>query len=50
MIVEFGYGKGVQNVEVPEKNLLAVLTANEMEHERRGPEAVEYALEHPIIK
>ena len=48
MKIEFGYGKGVQNVEVPEKNLLAVLTANEMEHERRGADAVRYALENPI--
>ena len=48
MVLEFGYGSGVQKVDVPDKNLLAVLTANEMEHERRGPEAVAYALEHPI--
>ena len=48
MKIEFGYGKGVQNVEVPEKNLLAILTANEMEHERRGADAVKYALENPI--
>ena len=48
MKLEFGYGKGVQTVEVPEHNLMAVLTANEIEHERRGTEAVDYALEHPI--
>ncbi len=48
MKIEFGYGKGVQTVEVPDKNLLAVLTANEMEHERRGSDAVDYALENPI--
>ena len=48
MKIEFGYGKGVQNVEVPEKNLLAILAANEMEHERRGADAVKYALENPI--
>ena len=46
--LEFGYGKGIQTVEVPEKNLIAVLTANETEHERRGADAVDYALEHPI--
>lgn len=46
--LEFGYGTGMQMVEVPEKNLLAVLQANEMEHLRRGRSAVEYALEHPI--
>ena len=48
MRMEFGYGKGIQTVEIPDKNLLAVLTANEMEHERRGADAVDYALEHPI--
>lgn len=48
MRMEFGYGKGIQSVEIPDRNLLAVLTANEMEHERRGADAVDYALEHPI--
>jgi len=35
-------------VDVPEENLLAVLRANPMTHERTGVEAVEYALTHPI--
>lgn len=48
MKLEFGYGQGVQTVEVPEKNLLAILEANTMKHERVGQEAVQYALEHPI--
>ena len=48
MVLEFGYGKSFQSVDVPEKNLKAVLVSNEMQHERRGPEAVKYALEHPI--
>ena len=48
MKLEFGYGKGVQPVEVPDKNLLAVLMANEIEHKRKGPDAVDYALGHPI--
>lgn len=48
MKIEFGYGKGVQEVDVPDQNLMAVLTANEMEHERRGSDAVDYALENPI--
>ena len=48
MKLEFGYGKGVQIVDVPDKNLMAVLTANEMEHERRGAEAIDYALDNPI--
>ena len=48
MILEFGYGKGIQTVDVPDKNLKAVLTANNIEHERRGEDAVLYALENPI--
>lgn len=48
MKLEFGYGKGVQIVDVPDKNLMAVLTANELKHERRGADAVDYALENPI--
>lgn len=48
MTLEFGYGSGIQTVDVPDKNLLGILTANEMEHERRGVEAVQYSLENPI--
>lgn len=48
MKLEFGYGTGSQIVEVPEKNILGILTSNEMAHERRGADAVRYALEHPI--
>lgn len=48
MKLEFGYGEGVQTVEVPDKNLMAVLMANETDHERRGQDAVNYALENPI--
>ncbi|HBN55524.1 MAG TPA: nickel-dependent lactate racemase [Lachnospiraceae bacterium] len=48
MKLEFGYGKGIQTVEVPEKNLLAVLKPNPIKHERTGVCAVTYALEHPI--
>ena len=48
MKLEFGYGKGVQTVEVPDKNLVDVLVSNPMEHERRGADAVRYALDHPI--
>ncbi|MBR6270789.1 MAG: nickel-dependent lactate racemase [Lachnospiraceae bacterium] len=48
MKLEFGYGKGEQIVEVPDKNLLGVLVANELNHERRGAEAVDFALAHPI--
>ena len=48
MKLEFGYGKGVQTVEVPDQNLMGVLTANELQHERRGADAVDYALAYPI--
>ena len=48
MLTELGYGKGVQTVDIPDENLMAVLRANELTHERRGPEAVKYALAHPI--
>ena len=48
MKLEFGYGAGIQTVEVPEKNLMGVLMSNPIDHERRGPEAVKYSLEHPI--
>lgn len=48
MKLEFGYGNGIQAVEVPEKNLLQVLRANPMTHAHPGEDAVIYALSHPI--
>lgn len=48
MELKFGYAKEDQVVNVPDKNLLGVLTANEMEHVHTGPEAVRYALANPI--
>ena len=48
MELRFGYAKQEQVVQVPEKNLIGVLTANEMEHVHLGQEAVRYALENPI--
>ncbi len=48
MRLEFGYGQGVQTVELPRENLIDVLLANQMHHERLGEEAVRYALENPI--
>ena len=48
MKLEFGYGKGVQTVEVPEENIIDILVSNPMEHARRGEEAVKYALANPI--
>lgn len=48
MELKFGYGNGEQIVNVPDERLIGVLTANEMEHLRIGPKAVQYALENPI--
>ena len=48
MKIEFGYGKGVQTVDVPDKNLVDILMSNPMEHKRHGSEAVDYALANPI--
>lgn len=48
MNIEFGYGKGIQTVNVPDDNLIDVLMSNPMEHERRGKDAVDYALANPI--
>lgn len=48
MQLEFGYGSGVQTVELPQENLLGALHAAPIEHERRGPDAVSWALAHPI--
>ena len=48
MILEFGYGKSTQTVNVPDKNILGVLMSNPMEHLRHGREAVKYALQNPI--
>ena len=33
---------------MPDANVKAVMLSNEMEHERRGADAVRYSLEHPI--
>lgn len=48
MKLEFGYGSGTQQVELPEKNLLALLKANPMEHPLTGEAAVRAALASPI--
>jgi len=48
MQLHFGYGNGEQIVNVPDEQLLGVLTANEMVHARTGAEAVAYALDNPI--
>ncbi len=44
----FGYANADQVVNVPDENLVGILTANEMEHAHGGEEAVRYALANPI--
>ena len=49
MTLEFGYDTGVQKVDVPEENLLEVLTPNEVPLPETDEETlVRTALEHPI--
>lgn len=48
MQLTFGFGTGVQQVEVPEENLLGVLTANPVAVEMTGAAAVAAALDAPI--
>ena len=48
MKLDFGYGTGVQTVEIPDKNLLGVLTANDIQHELGGEAAVRAVLAAPI--
>lgn len=48
MKLEFGFGAGVQTVELPERNLLGILTANAVEHGCTGQAEVARALAEPI--
>ena len=48
MILEFGYGNTTLKADVPDRCIQDILVSNEMEHERRGGDAVRYALEHPV--
>jgi len=48
MRLSFGFGTGTQEAEVPEKNLLGVLHANEVELGLTGEDEVRRALEEPI--
>ena len=47
MKLEFGYGTGIQTVDIPEKNILDVLVSNPVAHACRGAEAVKAALNAP---
>ena len=48
MKLEFGFGEGIQTVELPEKNLLDVLTPNSVIYRLTGESEVQRALEEPI--
>ena len=48
MKLQFGFGTGVQEADVPERNLLGVLHANEVSLELTGEAEVRRALEAPI--
>ena len=48
MKLEFGFGTGVQMVEVPEKNLIGELHGNEVQTELTGEAEVRRALANPI--
>lgn len=48
MRIELGFGTGVQTLEVPDQNVMAVLTPNRVEYELTGEDEVLRALNHPI--
>ena len=48
MKIEFGFGTGVQEVEVPEKNLMGILMANDVPRGLMNEAEVERALANPI--
>ena len=48
MILTFGFGTGVQEISVPDENLLGVLTGNPVNPGLRGEEEVRRALREPI--
>ena len=48
MNIKLGYGSSFQNLEIPEKNILDILHANEFHHEHIGIDAVKQAILNPI--
>ena len=48
MKLEFGFGTGIQTVEVPEKNLMGILMSNDVPRELMNEAEVQRALENPI--
>lgn len=48
MQIEVGFGTGTQKVEIPDQNVLAVLTPNEVPVDLMGPDEVKRALAAPV--
>ena len=48
MKIDFGFGTGVQSVEVPDKNLMGVLMSNDVPRDLMNEAEVERALAEPI--
>ena len=48
MNLNFGYGHAEQSLEISDKQILKVLYANQIDHQYRDEEAVQYALDHPM--
>ena len=48
MKVEVGFGKGTQSVEIPDQNILSILTPNDVPVDLMGPDEVKRALAAPI--
>ncbi len=48
MKIELGIGSGTQQVQIPDENVLAVLTPNEVSVDLMGEEEVHRALDNPI--
>ena len=48
MKIKLGFGTTEQEVELPQKNILNILTPGQVEYALTGEEEVKRALEHPI--
>lgn len=48
MKIDFGFGTGIQSVEIPDKNLMGVLMANDVPKGLMNEDEVRRALENPI--
>ena len=48
MKIDFGFGAGVQQVDIPDGNLLGILRANEVTPEDTEQAMIEKALRQPI--